>query len=158
MKKCDLVGDINVARRYAVCVVHGRRSPFHTLGQLMKYMSTKFSENVLIETEVCTQNEIRIGQNSTSSFNFDECHFLRTFLFMIVHNFKKITERAAELCAIQLFLYPSLNLHCQRHNNTVPSCRSPILFSVGFSSALSVCDFSQRTVFETCKVRVLWGC
>jgi len=36
---------------------------------------------------------------------------------------KKIAQRAAELYAIQHFLYLRLNLHCQRHNDTVPSCR-----------------------------------
>jgi len=39
-------------------------------------------------------------------------------------NFKKIDQRAAELHRIQLFLYLHLNLHCQRHNHTVPSCIS----------------------------------
>jgi len=45
---------------------------------------------------------------------------------MTVHNFKKITQRSAELYAILLLLYLHLNLHCQRQNSTVPSCRSSI--------------------------------
>jgi len=44
-------------------------------------------------------------RNVTSGFNFDKCHFSGTLLFMILQNFKKIAQRAAELYAIQLFLY-----------------------------------------------------
>jgi len=41
-----------------------------------------------------------------------------SFLCMIVQNFKKMTQRAAELYAILLFLYLHLNLLCQGHNDT----------------------------------------
>jgi len=59
-------------------------------------------------------------------FQVDKCHLLGTFLCMIQQNFKKIAQCAAELCAILLFLYLPLNLHCQWHNHTVPSCRPSI--------------------------------
>jgi len=52
-------------------------------------------------------------QNSTSGSNFDNCHLSGTFLRIILQkNFLKIAQRAAELYAIQLFLYLHLNQHC----------------------------------------------
>jgi len=59
--------------------------------------------------------------NSTSGFKFDKCRrpYLETFLCMILQNFKKTAQRAAELHAILLFLYLSLNLHS---NGTTTQC------------------------------------
>jgi len=105
--------------------------PFRTLRKLITYISAKFCENILIGGRDMPpkRNSKRAlwWRNSTSGSNFDKCHLSGTFLYMILQNFKKITQRAAELYAIQLFLYVPLNLHCQRHNDTVPSCRPFII-------------------------------
>jgi len=98
-------------------------TPFHTLRELIAYMPTKFRENILIGGRDMPpkRNSKRAlwRRNSTFGFSYDKCHLSGTFLYMILLNFKKIAQRAAELYAIQLFLY----LHCQRHHDTVPSCR-----------------------------------
>jgi len=50
------------------------------------------------------------------------------------------STRAAELYAIQLFLYLPANLHRQRHNGTVPSCR-PSIVMWAEKSRLQSADF-----------------
>jgi len=53
------------------------------------------------------------------------CHPSATFLHIIVQNFKKMAQRTAELsyCDSTLSLHRlPLNLHRQRHNDTVLSC------------------------------------
>jgi len=85
-------------------------------------------------------------RNSTSGFNFDKCHFSETFLCMILENFKKITQCAAELYATLLFLYLPLYLHCKRHNDTVPSCRASVLHLLNIHCVLKiyfVCNWPQ---------------
>jgi len=72
VKKCDLVDDVNIDCRYVVCVVHGRRPPnwiferivfrpFHTIGEPIVYVPTKFHENILMGAEICPENEIQNG-------------------------------------------------------------------------------------------------
>jgi len=71
----------------------------------------------------------RRNSTSTAGSNFEKCRLSGTFLCMILQNFKKICQRPAELYAILLFFiaYLSLSLHCQRHNETVPSCTPSIV-------------------------------
>jgi len=65
-----------------------------------------------------------MAANFAVGSNFDKCHLSGTFLSMILQNFKKIAQRAAELYAIQLSLYLPLNLHCQQHSVVMqPICR-----------------------------------
>jgi len=127
--------------RYDVCVVHARGPPnwivqgivfglFHTFGEPIVYIPTKFRENILIgDRDMPPKQNLKRAlwrRNSTSGSNCDKCHLSLNFLRMILRTFKKIAQRAAELYAIQLFLHLLLNLHCKRHNDTVPSCRPSI--------------------------------
>jgi len=166
VKKCDLVDYIKIDSWYVAYVVHGCCppnwifkgivfGPFHTFGEPIVYIPTKFCENILIRGRDMPQKRNSKWtfwrRNSSSAFNFDKCHLSGTFLCMIRQNFTKITQLTAELYVVQLFLYLPLNLHCQRYNGTVPWCR-PSIYGYGlplwttplcFTRLMSVCHLEQ---------------
>jgi len=118
--------------------------PFHTFGEPIVYISTMPRKR--------NSKRALWRRNSTSGSNFDKCHRSGTFLCMILQNFKKIAQRAAELYkpTIHLFLYLPTNLHCQRHNDTVPSCRPSIAllpwrYSVAHRLLVSVAACGPRS-------------
>jgi len=99
--------------------------PFHTLRELITYIPTKFRENILSWGRHVPPKRALWRQNSTSGSNFDECHFSRTFLCMILQKIFKLLGTRWVLCD-STFLCLPLNPRCQRHNDTVPSCRPSI--------------------------------
>jgi len=128
-------------RQYIACMVNCRHlsnwilegnvfRQFHTLRELITYIPTEIRENILIGgRDMPQKRNLKRAiwrRTADSGFNFHKRHLSETFLHMILQNFKEIAQHAAELYAIPLFLYLPLNLHCQRHNDTVPSWRPPI--------------------------------